>query len=124
SQPGRGRGWLKVKGVNQQELVVAGFTEPEGSRADIGALLLAVHEGGALRYAGKVGTGFTAKSARDLRARLERLETKRAPFFKPPPGTRRARWVKPELVAQVQFTEWTPDGLLRHPSFKGLRTDK
>jgi bifunctional non-homologous end joining protein LigD len=123
-RPGRGRGWLKVKCVNEQELVVAGFTEPEGSRAGIGALLLAVHEGDALRYAGKVGTGFTAKSARDLRARLERLETKRAPFSKLPPGTRRARWVKPELVAQVQFTEWTPDGLLRHPSFKGLRTDK
>lgn len=120
---GRGKSWLKVKCSREQELVIAGFTDPEGRRKGLGALLLGVHEDGALRYAGRVGTGFTERSAQELRTRLEALEVKRPPFALPA-GLKRAHWVKPTLVAQVQFTEWTPDGVLRHPSFKGLRDDK
>jgi bifunctional non-homologous end joining protein LigD len=121
---GRGRGWVKVKCVREQEMVVAGFTEPEGRRTGLGALLLAVNEGGELRYSGKVGTGFTERSARDLRRRLDALVVDDPPFAKRPAGVKGAHWVKPQLVAQVQFAEWTPDGHLRHPSFKGLREDK
>jgi bifunctional non-homologous end joining protein LigD len=121
---GRGRGWLKVKCVCEQELVIAGFTEPEGQRTGIGALLLAVHEDGQLRYAGKVGTGFDARTARDLRQRLDALAVDEPPFPKRPAGVKGVHWVKPRLLAQVQFAEWTPEGHLRHPSFKGLREDK
>lgn len=121
---GRGRGWLKVKCAREQEMVIAGFTEPEGRRTGIGALLLAVNEGGELRYSGKVGTGFTEQSARELRRRLDALIVDDHPFSRRPAGVASAHWVKPRLVAQVRFTEWTPDGHLRHPSFKGLREDK
>jgi bifunctional non-homologous end joining protein LigD len=123
-RPGRSRDWLKVKCTREQEFVVGGFTEPEGSRAGIGALVLGVHEEGALRCVGKVGTGFTDKMARDLRRRLEALEQPGCPFTPTPKGMGRPRWVRPELVAEVDFTEWTPEGRLRHPSFKGLREDK
>ena len=105
-------------------MVIAGFTEPGGSRKGLGALLLAVNDGGELRYVGKVGTGFTARSADELRQKLDPLVVKELPFAKRPPGLKNAHWVTPRLVAQVQFTEWTPDGALRHPSFKGLRADK
>ncbi len=121
---GRGKSWVKVKCSHEQELVIAGFTEPEGRRAGLGALLLAVHEDGGLRYAGKVGTGFTERSAAELRKKLDALVVADHPFETRPPGLKKAHWVKPRLVAQVQFTEWTPDGALRHPSFKGLREDK
>jgi bifunctional non-homologous end joining protein LigD len=124
-EPGRGRSWLKVKCVQEQELVVGGFTEPKGARTGIGALLLGVHDGkDGLAYAGKVGTGFTGAAARRLRERLDRLRVSGSPFRDHPPGASEARWVKPELVAEVAFTEWTADGRLRHPSFKGLREDK
>jgi bifunctional non-homologous end joining protein LigD len=124
-EPGRGRSWLKVKCIQEQEFVVGGFTEPQGSRAGLGALLLGVHDkDGSLAYAGKVGTGFTEAVARRLRERLNRLRVPRSPFRSQPPGAAGAHWVKPELVAQVEFTEWTRDGRLRHPSFKGLREDK
>src|SRR5262249_22217928 len=90
-----------------------------------GALLLGVHgTNGALDYVGKVGTGFTGQSAVDLRRRLDTLETPTSPFTRRPPGAGRAHWVRPELVGEVEFTEWTPDGRLRHPSWKGLREDK
>lgn len=121
---GRGRGWVKVKCVEEQEFVIGGFTDPEGRRAGLGALLLGVHEDGRLRYVGKVGTGFTDRIARELRKRLEALKTSEAPFAPKPPGHKGAHWVRPELVAEVQFAEWTPDGKLRHPSFEGLREDK
>jgi bifunctional non-homologous end joining protein LigD len=122
-EPGRGRSWLKVKCLREQELVIGGFTEPQGTRVGLGALLLGVHDarGGGLTYVGKVGTGDTA---RQLRARLDRLRAPASPFGRPPRGAAAARWVKPELVAEVAFTEWTADGRLRHPSFKGLREDK
>jgi bifunctional non-homologous end joining protein LigD len=125
-RPGRNRDWLKVKCVQRQEFVIGGFTDPEGTRAGIGALLIGYYEGGRLVFCGKVGTGFTHKLALDLRARLDRLERKRCPFAPAPPGAlgRRAHWVKPQLVCEVMFTEWTGDGKIRHPSFQGLRLDK
>jgi bifunctional non-homologous end joining protein LigD len=109
----------------EQELVIGGFTDPEGARVGLGALLLGVHDGnGRFVYAGKVGTGFTQKTAKDLRKRLGALERKTSPFTEPPKGIRNAHYVSPELVAQIAFSEWTPDGKLRHPSFRGLREDK
>jgi bifunctional non-homologous end joining protein LigD len=124
-EPGRGTSWLKVKCVREQEFVVGGFTEPKGTRTGLGALLLGVYEtDGNLAYAGKVGTGFTGTSATELRRRLDRLRIRESPFRARPPGAGAARWVKPEVVAQVSFTEWTDDGRLRHPAFKGLREDK
>jgi bifunctional non-homologous end joining protein LigD len=120
----RSRDWLKLKCHAEQELVIGGFTAPKGSRTDFGALLVGYNENGALRYAGKVGTGFDHVTLRELGERLRRLEQDRSPFapFKPvPPGT---RWVRPELVAQIAFAEWTRDGRLRHPRYLGLRDDK
>jgi len=122
--PGRTRTWLKLKCQQEQELVIGGFTEPEGQRSGLGALLLGVFDDGKLRYAGKVGTGFSVKVAEDLRRRLDRLAQRANPFATKVPRMARAHWVKPELVANVTFGEWTPDGRLRHPSFKGLREDK
>jgi bifunctional non-homologous end joining protein LigD len=125
-QAGRHGGWLKTKCVQRQEFVIGGFTDPEGMRAGIGALLIGYYEGGRLIFCGKVGTGFTHKMTLDLRATLDRIEVKASPFIPPPPGPlgRNAHWVKPELVCEVVFAEWTTDGKIRHPSFQGLRKDK
>jgi bifunctional non-homologous end joining protein LigD len=126
-RPGRNAGWVKTKCVLRQELVIGGFTDPEGAARDaIGALLVGAFEGGALRFAGKVGTGFTNAQARALRARLDRLATRECPFVPRPAGWlgKNAHWVRPELVCEVAFTEWTGDGKIRHPSFQGLREDK
>jgi bifunctional non-homologous end joining protein LigD len=120
----RGPEWLKIKCLKQQEIVIGGYTEPEGSRIGIGALLGGVYESGRLVYAGKIGTGFDNRMLRDLQQRLSRLEQKTSPFAARPAGAARAHWVKPELVAQVSFSEWTSDGKLRHPAFQGLREDK
>jgi DNA ligase D-like protein (predicted ligase) len=120
----RSRDWLKLKCHAEQELVVGGFTAPKGSRTEFGALLVGYYEDGRLRYAGKVGTGFDQATLRDLGTRMREREQDGSPFepFKPiPPGT---RWVRPELVAQVGFAEWTRDGRLRHPRYIGLREDK
>jgi DNA ligase D-like protein (predicted ligase) len=120
----RSRDWLKLKCHHEQELVVGGFTAPKGSRTEFGALLVGYYEDGALRYAGKVGTGFDQATLRELGARLRELEQVEPPFepFKPiPPGT---RWIRPDLVGQVGFAEWTRDGRLRHPRYIGLREDK
>ena len=120
----RSRDWLKLKCHHEQELVIGGFTAPKGSRTEFGALLVGYNEDGALRYAGKVGTGFDQATLRELGARLRELEQDESPFapFKPiPPST---RWVRPELVGQVAFGEWTRDGRLRHPRYLGLREDK
>ena len=124
---GRSKDWLKIKCVKSQEFVIGGFTDPAGSRANLGALLLGVYDdGGDLRYAGRVGTGFNAATLADLRARLDKIERKSTPFSNPPRGAdaRGVHWVKPDLVGEVVFTGWTSDNLLRHPSFKGLREDK
>jgi bifunctional non-homologous end joining protein LigD len=123
---GRHGGWVKTKCVQRQEFVIGGFTDPEGMRAGIGALLIGYYEGDRLVFCGKVGTGFTQRLALDLRARLERIEQKTYPFTPPPAGWlgRNAHWVKPDLVCEVVFTEWTSDGKIRHPSFQGLRADK
>jgi bifunctional non-homologous end joining protein LigD len=117
--------WQKVKCVLRQEFVIGGFTEPEGSREGIGALLIGYYDDeGALVYCGKVGTGFTHAFAREIRKRLDAIATSKVPFAETPPEAARARWVRPELVGEVQFTEWTNDGTLRHPSFQGMRADK
>jgi bifunctional non-homologous end joining protein LigD len=121
---GRGPDWVKVKCQKRQEMVIVGSTLPRGSRTGIGALLLAVREGNTYRYAGKVGTGFSQASLADLTTRLAKLEAVKEPPVVGAPRMRDARWVKPELVCQVRFTEWTRDGSLRHPSFEGLREDK
>ena len=126
-KPGRGRDWVKTKCVQNQEFVIGGFTDPAGSRAGLGALLVGVHdERGRLVYAGKVGTGFSRQSLIDLRSRLDSLASKAPPFINPPRGAeaRGVHWVKPELIAAISFTEWTGDSMLRHPSFEGLREDK
>jgi bifunctional non-homologous end joining protein LigD len=122
----RSRDWQKVKCSERQEFVIGGYTNPQGSRTGFGALLLGVYDGDALRYCGKVGTGFNDETLTTLTAKLERLETDNPPFVDPPTGAeaRRAHWVRPQLVAEVSFTEWTRDGTLRHPSFQGLRQDK
>ncbi|MBS2015871.1 MAG: DNA ligase D [Deltaproteobacteria bacterium] len=121
----RTKDWVKVKCQLRQELVIVGFTAPKGSRSGIGALLLGVHDGEseALRYAGKVGTGFSQRSLDELSARLSKLVVERPPV-RNAPRLRDARWVEPKLVCQVRFTEWTRDGALRHPAFEGLREDK
>ena len=120
----RSRDWLKLKCTRAQELVIGGFTAPRGSRTDLGALLVGHFEGDRLRYAGKVGTGFTRATLRELSERLAPLVRETA-AFEPEKGLpRAATWVEPELVAQIAFMEWTPDGRLRHPSFLGLRFDK
>ena len=123
----RGNAWLKLKCARQQEFVVGGFTDPEGSRHGFGALLLGVYDGESkLRYAGKVGTGFNQAQLAKMRRTLDGLVQHTPPFVNPPQGTeaRRAHWVKPELVAQVTFTEWTHDDIVRNAAFQGLRDDK
>lgn len=115
--------WLKLKCCFEQELVIGGFTPPQGSRKRFGALLVGYHEGGELRYAGKVGTGFSERVLDELGSRLEALERPDPPFA----GEdlpRQARWVQPRLVGQIAFGEWTREGRLRHPRFVGLRDDK
>jgi bifunctional non-homologous end joining protein LigD len=124
---GRHRDWVKTKCSLRQEFVIGGFTDPEGARVGVGALLVGYYdEQGRLIFSGKVGTGFTQKSSLDLRARLNRLEQREAPFAARPAGWlgKNAHWVKPALVCEVEFTEWTADGKIRHPSFQGLREDK
>jgi len=125
-RPGRSKDWLKIKCIARQEFVIGGYTQPSGARTHLGALLVGVREGERLRYAGKVGTGFTQQSLRELHARLTPLERKTSPFDEPLKGAafRGARWVEPTLVGEVQFSEFTQDGRLRHPSFQGLRDDK
>lgn len=122
-RPGRTRDWLKLKCVHGQEFVIGGYTEPSGSRSGFGALLVGYYDGSALRYAGKVGTGFDNKTLDAIYARLVALEVDRSPFAEVV-KEKGAHWIRPDLVGQVGFGEWTSDGRLRHPRFQGLRTDK
>ena len=127
-RPGKNKDWVKVKCHARQELVIGGFTEPESrGRSGIGSLLVGVRDDeGELGYVGRVGTGFTEKTLAELSKKLEPLRIPRSPFKNAVTGRAapRARWVKPVLVAEVEFGEWTDDGKLRHPSFRGLREDK
>lgn len=119
----RSRDWLKLKCTTGQEFVIGGFTDPSGSRTGFGALLLGHFEDGRLRYAGKVGTGFSTAVLAGLRRRLDGLGQQRSPFHDEV-REKGAHWVRPELVAQIAFSEWTPAGRLRHPRYLGLRDDK
>jgi bifunctional non-homologous end joining protein LigD len=123
---GRSGDWLKMKCVADQELVIGGFTDPRGSRAGFGALLVGHFQDGDLTYAGKVGTGYNDVLLRDLRGELDRLARDDSPFARNTENLPRkdVHWVEPRLVAQIGFTEWTRDGRLRHPRLLGLRRDK
>jgi DNA ligase D-like protein (predicted ligase) len=121
---GRSRDWLKLKCVLEQEFVIGGYTDPAGRRTDFGALLVGYYEGKRLRYAGKVGTGYSAARLTELGARLRKLETSKSPFADAQPIPRGTHWTLPKLVAQIGFAEWTTDGRLRQPRFLGLRDDK
>ncbi len=120
----RSRDWLKLKCHAEQELVIGGFTAPQGSRTDFGALLVGHFDGDTLRYAGKVGTGFDRSTLAELGGQLRDLESEDNPFADVHPIPRGTHWVAPQLVAQIGFTEWTRDGRLRHPRYLGLRDDK
>jgi bifunctional non-homologous end joining protein LigD len=121
---GRSRDWVKLKVHQTQEAVIAGYTDPSGSRSDFGSLLMGLYEHGKLIYAGNVGTGFTRTSLRDLMEEMKPLETSVCPFASKPKTKTKAHWLVPKLVGEVQFTEWTRDGSMRHPSFLGIRRDK
>ncbi|HWB58456.1 MAG TPA: ATP-dependent DNA ligase, partial [Chthoniobacteraceae bacterium] len=137
-EPGRRSGaWIKLKSVNEQEFVIGGWTPPKGTRTHFGALLLGYFGKGGLHFAGKVGTGFDAKLIAHVYKKLKSLEQSEEPFVNLPEKTagrwggnltpaemKRCKWVKPDLVCQVKFAEWTRDGKLRQPVFLGLRDDK
>lgn len=121
---GRSKKWLKFKCVKRQELVIGGYTEPHGKRIGFGALLLGYYDGDDLVYAGKVGTGFDDETLRRLKERLSSLDTDTPAFAENDLPTKEVHWVRPELVTQLGFEEWTEDGKLRQPRFEGLREDK
>ncbi|MCE5253695.1 MAG: non-homologous end-joining DNA ligase [Actinomycetia bacterium] len=128
-RPGvRGTDWVKSKCRRRQEFVIGGFTDPSGARTGFGALLLGVYTPRGLQYIGKVGTGFDEERLASLSRRLREIETVDPPFVAKVPAAAARRksvhWVRPELVAEVEFMEWTAGGSLRHPSFAGLREDK
>ena len=122
----RTRSWLKVKCSKRQEFIIIGWTPPSGSRKHFGSLFLAAYDRGKLVYTGKVGTGFSSEGLRDIKKRLDALARRDSPLDVVPSVAelRNANWVAPKLVCEVEFTEWTEDGRLRHPSFQGLREDK
>ncbi len=121
---GRSTDWLKIKCVLQQEFVVGGYTAPQGAREHLGALLVGYYDGGTLRYAGKVGTGYDRETLELLHRKLAPLRRRTSPFAPGPVPAGEVQWVTPKLVAQIGFGEWTEAGLLRHPRYLGLRDDK
>jgi bifunctional non-homologous end joining protein LigD len=122
----RNRNWLKTKCIKRQEFVIAGYTPSKKDFPGFGSLILGVYDKGKLVYSGRVGTGFSIKQRLELQKKLDRLSQPAMPFATKPkdPGLRQAHWAKPQLVGEVEFTEWTADGSIRHPSFQGLREDK
>jgi ATP-dependent DNA ligase len=121
----RSKHWLKMKCEASQELIVGGFTDPQGTRVGLGALLVGYYEGTDFVFAGKIGTGFDTKLLLDLRRRLDAIEVTSSPFTRAKGLPRlRAHWVRPEIVVQVAFVEWTVHGKLRHPRLLGVRFDK
>lgn len=122
----RNRNWLKTKCIKRQEFVIAGYTPSKKDFPGFGSLILGVYDKGQLIYSGRVGTGFSIKQRLELQKKLDRLSQSAMPFATIPkdPGLRQAHWAKPQLVGEVEFTEWTADGVIRHPSFQGLREDK
>jgi len=121
----RSKQWLKMKCDLKHEFIVGGFTDPQGKRVGLGALLVGHYENDDFCFAGKIGTGFDTKLLIDLRARLDRIEIDKPPFTKATGLPRlRAHWTRPDLVVQVAFIEWTVHGKLRHPRLIGVRTDK
>jgi bifunctional non-homologous end joining protein LigD len=116
--------WLKIKTHKQQEAVIGGFTEPRNSRQHFGALLLGIYDGDELVYIGHTGSGFNTVGLENMRARLRPLKTDECPFSVRPKTNAPAHWVKPQLVCEVKFQEWTADGRMRIPIFLGLRDDK
>jgi DNA ligase D-like protein (predicted ligase) len=122
---GRTHNWLKFKCITGQEFVIGGYTDPQGSRQGLGALLVGYYDAdGRLTYAGKVGTGFSAATLRSLHESLSALERDTSPFANGKPPRTGVHWAEPRLVAQIEFAEWTTDGLLRQPRYEGLRDDK
>jgi bifunctional non-homologous end joining protein LigD len=133
----RSGNWIKLKLHHEQEFVIGGYTPPGGTRPHFGALLVGVYKGGQLKFAGKVGTGFNVKLLRSLHAEFKKIGTDTCPFVDLPEKRtgrygqgitaaemKRCHWVKPVLVCQLKYTEWTRDDRLRHPVFLGLREDK
>jgi bifunctional non-homologous end joining protein LigD len=122
----RNRNWQKIKCLKRQEFVIAGYTPSKKGFPGFGSLALGVYERGKLIYSGRVGTGFSIKQRLELQQKLDRISQPAMPYATKPkdPGLREAHWAKPQLVAEVEFSEWTADGLIRHPSFQGLREDK
>jgi bifunctional non-homologous end joining protein LigD len=133
----RSGAWIKIKLHLEQEFVIGGYTEPEGARKHFGALLVGFYQGKRLKFAGRVGTGFSDKLLRSLFADFSRIAVEKCPFYNLPATGRsrwdqgltaadmkRCRWVKPKMVCQVKFTEWTRDDRLRQPVFLGIREDK
>lgn len=125
-ESGRSHNWLKIKTVNEREFVIGGYTYPKGNRKGFGSILVGEYDKDKFIYRGNVGTGFNDKIIRDLKARMDKLERKTSPFEESDFILYRTveKWVKPELVAQIKFTEWTNDNMLRHPVYLGLRKDK
>jgi bifunctional non-homologous end joining protein LigD len=121
---GRSKDWLKFKCSKEQEFVVGGYTDPQGSRVGFGALLVGYYAGDKLEYAGKVGTGYNVRLLQELATKLHSLDQDQSPFDGKPPARKGVHWVRPELVVQIGFSEWTRDGRLRHPRFLGIRDDK
>ncbi len=120
----RSKDWLKIKTKWRQEVVIGGYTEPKGSRKRFGALLLGVYDKGNLRYVGHVGGGFDEKLLEEIYKQLGELITTKCPFITAPKPNTPATWVKPKLVCEVAFAEWTSDGKMRQPIFQGMRIDK